>query len=204
MLRHAPSAAPFTTRFTQTNLVSDVPGLAATTDPNLANPWGMTLGLNSGLWISNNHSGNATTYDGAGQPLPSPGSQLIVSIPSPSGGTSAPTGVATNDTAGFVISSGANSAPSRELFATEDGTIAGWNAAVDPTNAIIAVDNSAKGAKYKGLAIGFNEAGAFLFATNFRAGRVDVFDANFHEVRGDGRFRDPQIPRGYAPFGIAA
>jgi aldose sugar dehydrogenase len=190
--------------FTQTNLVSDIPGMARITDPKLVNPWGMTLGLNSGLWISDNGSGQATTYDGAGNPIPS-GSPQVVTIPAPGsgGGKSSPTGVATNATAGFVISAAGKSAPSAELFATEDGTIAGWNAAVDPAKAVIAVDNSATGAVYKGLAIGFNNSGAFLFATNFHAGTIDVFDSNFQPVR-KSTFKDPEIPNGYAPFGIAA
>src|SRR5437867_9536980 len=160
MLRQL-SAASVTPTFTQTNLVSDVPGMASITDPNLVNPWGMALGLNSGIWISDNGSGKATTYDGTGQPIPS-GSPVVITIPAPGNGAgkSSPTGVGTNDTSGFVISTGGKSAPSTELFATEDGTIAGWNALVDPTRAVIAVDNSATGAVYKGLAMGFNESGA--------------------------------------------
>jgi uncharacterized protein (TIGR03118 family) len=190
--------------FTQTNLVSDIPGMAQRTDPNLVNPWGMTLGTNSGLWVADNHADKATTYDGTGQPLP-PGSPLVVTIPGPNGsGTSPPTGVATNATAGFIISSGTQSGRSTELFATEDGTIAGWNADVDATHAIIAADNSASGAVYKGLAIGFNADGAFLFATNFHAGTVDVFDSNFRSVHTPGAFQDPGIPAGFAPFGISA
>src|SRR5207245_8369853 len=100
------------------------------------------------------------------QPIPTT-SPLVVTIPAPGGGTSAPTGVATNATTGFVISSGGKSAPATELFSTENGTIAGWNSDVDPTHAVIAVNNSVSGAVYKGLAIGFNASGAFLFATNF-------------------------------------
>lgn len=194
-----------TPTFTQTNLVSDVAGMAKTTDPNLVNPWGMALGTNSGLWIGNNGTGASTTYDGTGKAIPA-ASPLVVTIPAPGGGrgTSAPTGVATNATTGFVISNGALSAPSTQLFATEDGTIAGWNSTVNPTTALIAVDNSASGAVYKGLAMGFSGSGAFLFATNFRAGTVDVFDSQFHPVRTPGMFQDPQIPAGYAPFGIAA
>jgi uncharacterized protein (TIGR03118 family) len=190
--------------FTQTNLVSDVPGMARTTDPNLVNPWGMTLGLNSGLWVSDNGSGKATTYDSTGQPIPS-GSPTVVTIPAPGGtGSSSPTGVATNGTSGFVISSGGQSAPSTELFATEDGTIAGWNSSVDPTHAVIAVDNSASHAVYKGLAVGFNASGAFLFATNFHAGTVDVFDSSFHPVHIPEAFTDKKIPSSFAPFGISA
>ena len=178
--------------------------MAKRTDPNLVNPWGMALGINSGIWISDNGSGKATTYDGTGQPIPS-GSPQVVTIPAPgNAGKSSPTGVATNATTGFVISAGGKSAPSTELFATEDGTIAGWNGSVDPTKAVIAVDNSATGAVYKGLALGFNESGAFLFATNFHAGTVDVFDSKFQPVRTHGMFRDPHLPAGYAPFGISA
>src|SRR5262249_49398172 len=199
---HIPAVAP---TFTQTNLVSDVPGMAKTMDANLVNPWGMALGLNSGIWVSNNKSGKATTYDGTGQSIPS-GSPQIVTIPAPgaSGSASSPTGVATNATSGFVISTGAASAPSAELFATEDGTIAGWNASVDPARAVIAVDNSAAGAVYKGLALGFNESGAFLFATNFATGTVDVFDSKFQPVNTRGMFMDRFLPDGYAPFGISA
>jgi aldose sugar dehydrogenase len=200
LLRSATDAAAPT--FTQTNLVSDVSGMAKSTNPNLVNPWGMALGLNSGIWVSGNGSGKAAAYDGRGQALQSG----LVTIPSPgnSGGTSSPTGLATNDTMGFAISGGGKSAPSAELFATEDGTIAGWNTNVDPNQAVIAVDNSASGAVYKGLALGFNESGAFLFATNFHAGTVDVFDSTFQPVHTPGSFMDPQIPAGYAPFGISS
>src|SRR5262249_26393881 len=149
------SQSSTTTTFIQTNLVSDVPGFARTTDSNLVNPWGMTLGTNSGLWVSDNGSGKATVYDGNGNPIPS-GSPLIVSIPARGGGLGAPTGVATNATSGFVIAANGKSAPATELFSTENGTIAGWNSGVDPTHAVITVDNSASGAVYKGLAIGFN------------------------------------------------
>jgi len=176
--------------------------MGKTTDPSLVNPWGMALGLNSAIWISANGAGMAASYDGKGQ-LVSPN---FVTIPTPgkSGGKSSPTGVATNGTDGFVITAGGTSAPSTELFSTEDGTIAAWNSTVNPTTAVIAIDNSAKGAVYKGLAIGFNESGALLFATNFSAGTVDVFDSKFQPVHKGDMFKDPQLPKGYAPFGIAA
>ena len=196
----AASAAP---TFTQTNLVSDIAGMAKITDPNLVNPWGMALGLNSGIWVSDNGSGKVTTYDGTGQPLPA-GSPLVVTIPGPDGGMTSPTGVATNATNGFLISEGGKAAASSEIFATENGTIDGWNANVDPTQAVVAVNKSPGGAVYKGLAIGFNESGAFLFATNFHASTIDVYDSNFRPVRLHGGFRDPHLPAGYAPFGIAA
>jgi uncharacterized protein (TIGR03118 family) len=105
--------------------------------------------------------------------------------------------------------------PAAFIFATEDGTISAWAGGLNPANnAVIAVDNSsspsaASGAVYKGLVFGVNENGAFLFATNFRSGRIDVFGPSggtnglFTPATTDGGFTDPDIPAGYAPFGIA-
>src|SRR5438128_746792 len=76
--------------FTETNLVSDVAGMAQITDPRLVNPWGLALGTNSGIWIAENGNGSAETFDATGQALPS-GSSLLVTIPAPGGtGTGAP------------------------------------------------------------------------------------------------------------------
>jgi uncharacterized protein (TIGR03118 family) len=197
--------------YVQTNLVSDVPGLAAHTDPNLKNPWGTSVGPGSPIWVSDNAAGVSTLYDGAGNPQPGPKDQLVVAIPAPPsagpGAVGAPDGTVFNPTAdGFVVSKAGVSGPSRFLFATEDGTIAGWNPNVDRTHAVIAVDRSAVtdtvgdvGAVYKGLALVTTPAGKFLYATNFRFGTVEVFDSKFNLVK---TFTDPDVPAGFAPFGI--
>jgi uncharacterized protein (TIGR03118 family) len=198
--------------YQQTNLVSDIPGLALHTDPNLRNSWGTSTGPGLPIWVSDNATGAATLYDGQGNPQPGPGNrQLVVSIPAPPsagpGAVGAPDGTVFNPTPdGFVVSKNSASAPARFLFATEDGTIAGWNPAVDPTHAVIAVDRSTvtdqagdHGAVYKGLALVSTPAGKFLYATNFRFGTVEVFDTNFHLVNS---FTDPTVPAGFAPFGI--
>lgn len=191
--------------YQQTNLVSDLPGVANVTDPNLVNPWGIVHGPTTPFWISDNGMGVSTLYNGAGAPFPL-GSPLIVTIPpphdSPAGTIATPTGVVFNGTSGFVVSNGTVSGAALFIFATEDGTISGWNRNVDLTHAIREVDNS-PGAVYKGLAMGSNSAGSFLYATNFRAGTVDVFDSQFHQVSLSGSFTDPNLPPGYAPFGIA-
>ena len=186
------------------NLVSNVAGMAPVRDANLVNPWGMALGLNSGLFVANNRSGKATTYDGKGQAIPANAPQVVIIPAASGGGNASPTGLVTNGSNGFVITSGAISAPSTEIFATEEGTIAGWNSTVDAGRAVIMVNNAATGAVYKGLALSFNGSGAFLYATNFHAGTVDVFDSKFQPVTTSGGFKDPKIPAGYAPFGIAA
>jgi uncharacterized protein (TIGR03118 family) len=195
--------------YVQTNLVSDIAGLAAHTDPNLKNPWGTSVGPGSPIWVSDNHAGVTTLYDGAGN-----AQSLVVAIPAPpsagAGAVGAPTGQAFNtfdpSSPDFVISQDGKSGPAFFLFATEDGTIAGWNPNVNRTHAVIAVDRSTAtdsagdvGANYKGLALATTPNGKFIYATSFRFGTVDVFDNHFSLVNS---FTDPTIPAGFAPFGI--
>jgi len=197
--------------FLQTNLVSDIAGMAQLTDPNLKNPWGLSSSPTSPLWVSDNNAGVTTVYKGDGSPFDfAPNMPLIVNIPAPGGGPGgAATGTVFNPTTDFAVTENGVSGPSRFIFATEDGTIVGWNPAVEFPNAVIAVDHSAVtdsagdvGAVYKGLTNGSVGNDNFLYATNFRFGTVDVFDAQFHQVTWSGAFTDDQIPSGYAPFGI--
>jgi uncharacterized protein (TIGR03118 family) len=182
--------------FLEHDLVSDIPGRADHLDPNLANPWGISFSPTSPFWISDNHTGLSTLYDGAGVPR-----SLVVTIPPPAGGSppAAPTGTVFNGGSGFQVSPGL---PARFLFATEDGTISGWNPAAAATTAILKVDNSPASAIYKGLAIGNNGSGDFLYAANFHAGTIDVFDTTFATASLPGSFTDPTLPSGFAPFNI--
>jgi uncharacterized protein (TIGR03118 family) len=184
--------------YRQTNLVSDLQGVAKFTDPNLVNPWGIAFGPHTPLWVADNGTGVATTYKGDGTPQP-----LVVTIPPPTGQTSpaAPTGIVFNNTNSFVVSENGKSGPAVFIFATEDGTISGWNPNVDQTNAILEVDNSntTTGPVYKGLASGKDQGQDLLFATNFRFGQVDVFNSQFELVKS---FTDHDVPSGFAPFGI--
>src|SRR5437879_5484073 len=128
--------------YAQHNLVSDVPGLADHTDPNLLNPWGIAFSAASPFWISDNHSGLSTLYNGSGTPQ-----TLVVTIPPPAGGTppAAPTGIVfNNNTNNFIV---ASNAAARFIFATEDGTISAW---ASGANAVLKFDNSALSAIYKG------------------------------------------------------
>jgi uncharacterized protein (TIGR03118 family) len=194
--------------YLRTNLVSDIPGVANFADPNLVNPWGIVNADGTGpMWISDNGTGVSTLYNGAGAAL-----ALVVTIPtppnSPAGAVAAPTGVVFNSTTSFVVSAGGKSGPSRFIFATEDGTISGWNPTVDGTHAVLTVNNSGPGASagrtrlgavYKGLAIGNNGSGDFIYATNFRDSVVEMYNAQFQLVKS---FTDSGIPSGFAPFGI--
>jgi hypothetical protein len=56
--------------YTQHNLVSDLPGVAPTTDANLVNPWGIVFPPKGPFWISDNNAGVSTLYDGNGNPFP--------------------------------------------------------------------------------------------------------------------------------------
>jgi uncharacterized protein (TIGR03118 family) len=203
--------------YLQTNLVSDVPGLAPAnpTDPSLLNPWGLAYGPKSPFWVSDNNAGASTLYTGTGFKIPlTMNPSEGVNIPSPGGNPTggAPTGIVFNGGPGFVVSETVNgttkSGSARFIWATEDGTIVGWAPNVDFNNGIMAVDNSANptaanGAVYKGLTIATDSAGdRLIYASNFRAGTVDVFDSNFNPVTLPGGFNDPHIPDGYAPFGI--
>jgi uncharacterized protein (TIGR03118 family) len=188
--------------FVATNLVSDIPGLAPHTDPAVVNPWGFTESPRGDFLLSDNGTGTAALFAADGTPL---GAPIVIPPPagSPPGTTAAPTGQVANATPGFVISEGGRSAPAANLFSTEDGTIAGFNSAVDPSKAIIGADQSASGAVYKGLAMGSAGGANYLYATDFHNGTVDVFDTNFalHTFSAN-QFTDPNPPAGFAPFGV--
>src|SRR5215469_14324817 len=186
--------------YVQTNLVSDLPNIAKYQDKNLVNSWGLVHSPTSPWWVADNGTGVSTLYNGNGTPFPV-GSPLVVTIPppagSPPGTTAAPTGIVFNSVNvtnpdDFVVSAGGKSGPSLFMFATEDGTISGWNLNVDLTHAILVVDRSkvGLGAVYKGLAIGNSRGSDFIYAANFRFGTVEMFDANFNVVR---CFTDKQL-----------
>ena len=182
-----PAFADDLNNFTQINLVSDIPGVAAVTDPNLANPWGVSFSPSSPFWVSDNKTGLATLYDGSGAIQ-----GLVVTIPPPAGGAppSAPTGQVFNGNP-------ADFGGSHFIFATEDGTIAAWTSGTSA-----ALEATTPGAVYKGLALGASGNSTFLYATNFNSGNVDVFNSAFAPTTVSGGFKDPNLPAGYAPFNI--
>jgi uncharacterized protein (TIGR03118 family) len=174
--------------FVQHNLVSDIPGMASYTDPQLVNPWGVAFSGKSPFWVSDNGVGLATLYNTFGVKQ-----GLVVSIPPPAGGTSsAPTGQVFNGTSGF--------GGSHFIFSTEDGTISAWSGG---TSATLEVDNSGATSVYKGLAMASSGGANYLYATDFRLGTVSVFDSSFaSHTFSASQFTDPSLPAGYAPFGI--
>jgi len=161
------------TAFTQTNLVSNRADQGAgVIDPSLQNPWGISASSTSPMWVSDNGAGVTTLYRGDGSKVP-----LTVVIPPGAGSGEAqgtPTGTVFNGNM-------AEFRGDRFLFATEDGTLAGWQPAFGGV-ARTEVDNSlpAPGAVYKGLALGSTTTGDRLYAANFRGGAIDVFDSSYN------------------------
>jgi uncharacterized protein (TIGR03118 family) len=179
--------------YVQMNLVSNTTN-APQTDPRLINAWGIVAGPDN-VWVNDNETGLSTAYNPHGRPSP-----FAISIPAPGGGPAAPTGLVFNDTDQFVITSGYRHGPSTFLMATEDGAITAWSQHWSGSNAVIVADNSASGAIYKGLAIVRDTNGVpLLFAANFHAGVVDVFDGHFGYLSS---FTDSNLPPNFAPFNV--
>ena len=209
-----------------TSLVSNLAGHAKVQDPVLQNAWGVAFTASgSPFWVNDNATGCSTLYTGSGTKVP-----LQVAIPLPGNivpatachpvdpksppavTPAAPTGIVWNPSPAFLVPG--TKIPALFIFATEDGTLSAWAQGLTPLDhAVLAADNSMNptpndGAVYKALTFGLNAHGAFLFATNFRAATVDVFGPTgssglFTAATTDGGFLDPDLPAGYAPFGIA-
>ena len=186
-------------RYAVHNLVSDGFLPADHVDSHLVNAWGIAASSTSPWWVANNGDTPPTSTldngDGVAQFPPTP---LVVNVP---GG---PTGVVFNGGSSFSVTDGTNSGPARFIFATEAGIIRGWNPGVPPPplSTQTEVGATVAGAIYKGLAIASTPAGDRLYATNFHAGTVDVFDGGWTKLTIAGAFVDPKLPDGYAPFGI--
>ena len=194
-LSAAPGPPP-SDRYTVTPLVSDITGMAPTTDLNLVNSWGLARSATSPWWVADNGVDRTTIYNGAGA-LQSIGGNPFQGV------AGAPTGVVFSGIAGqFQVGTTASPTTlgtSNFIFDGEDGSILAWRGG--STAALVTVPSS-DNAVFKGLAISNGSAGPRLYATDFHNGRVDVFDGSWHMVNDPGAFADPNLPSGYAPFGI--
>jgi len=194
--------APVSTQsgFQQTNLVSDIAGNAAHTDPFLLNPWGVAFEPGQSFWIVDNDRGSVKVFDSSGNPDRPVG----VGILPVSGSTdpSRPTSIVFNPVAqDFLV----RDTPAQFLFAGEDGSISTWSTINGdfPSNALLAVDDSPSGAVYKGLTIVTPQCcREYLAAANFHAGFIATYDVSFNLLATLGSFKDSNLPVGYAPFNI--
>ena len=196
-MRNTSTLAEVDSHYRAVLLVSDGYIGTKAVDPNLQNVWGLVASATSPWWIANNGTGTSSLYDGQGRNsvgLP------FINVPSEAGGPGSPTGIVFSGR-GFVVSAKGKSGPARFIFASEDGVISGWNPATDFRNAIAVAHGANRAAVYKGLAIATTPKGDRLFATDFSNATIDVFDDKFAWLHGTG-FADPEIPPGFAPFGI--
>ncbi len=191
--------APPIQHYTLTDLTSNLNSLAPTMDPNLVNPWGLSRSSGNAWWVSDNGKGVSTLYNGTGNIEP-----LVVPIPAADrSNTGSPTGTMFNgDPNSFQV------APSKGaifLFVTEDGTISGWNPGVS-SSAVIKVNTHGKSV-FKGATIATVETSEgpkpYIFAADFRRGRVAVYDDEFRSVRiSEDAFDDDHLPKEYVPFNV--
>ena len=186
--------------YLQTNLVSDIPGLATITDPQLVNPWGMSRSPTSPFWTSNQGMNSATLYAVTGSTTVSQvlavNANGFVGIPTTAAGPQGPTGQVNNtNTASFQLTPGIPGTSARFIFADLNGTISGWAGGLTST-----VQVTTPGAVYTGLAI--NTAGTRLYAADSAGGHVNVFDSSFSPVTLPGAFLDPNLPAGFVPFNV--
>jgi uncharacterized protein (TIGR03118 family) len=180
--------------FLQTNLVSDVPGLAEVTDSNLKNPWGVSKSATSPFWVSDQGASVSTLYSVTANGVSKV--PLTVTIPKTAAGPQGLTGQV-NNTTSFLL----NGRPAAFIFANLKGTISAWNGGTAAT-----IEATVPGAVYTGLAIATNGSGnSFLYAADGAQNRVDVFNGSFAPVSlGAGAFQDPLLPSDLSlvPFGI--
>lgn len=197
--------------YRQTNLISDIPGLASVLDPLLVNPWGITATASSPFWIANNGTSTTQLIRGdvpSGSIVVLNGSPQTVTIP---GGL--PTGTVANPVpTEFVLPGACASAPcgANFLFASITGNIVGWdpNAPVaGSTTGVVAANHP--GHVYTGLAYGNNGVGNFIYAADFANGAIDVYNSAFAlQAPASFPFADPTIPttigNTFHPYNIQA
>ena len=185
-------AAPaFADPFVQTNLVSNIPGLATITDPQLVNPWGFSHSATSPFWISNQGSNDSTLYAVTGATTvtktninPPDG---FVLVPQIAGGPNGPTGQVNNTNASsFLVGNGGNGTRASFIFADLNGSISAWNGGATAFN-----QQTVQGAVFTGLTI--NTAQTQLYAANSAGtGGIQVFNSAFAPISlGAGAFATP-------------
>jgi uncharacterized protein (TIGR03118 family) len=187
--------------YTQTNLVSNVPGLALTVDDDLLRPWGMAASANSPFRVAENGKGKFKSYSASGAQQDPRG---IIAVPTGTTLPASPTGVAANTTGLFKPSD--SPLPSPFLFATRQGTISAEYADANGdirTTTILVINRSSQGAEYTGLALLAPDCCApFLAVADFHRGFIDTFTSFFDPLGIPGAFTDPNLPSGYSPWNV--
>jgi uncharacterized protein (TIGR03118 family) len=195
----AANATGQTIGYRQTNLASSLPSVANNVTPNLGNPWGMAFLSDQPFFIADNQAGRVTALDATGLGAV-PGSFII---PNAAGtGFDTPTGIVADQNSSF----GGPSLIKPFILVAGEGTVFTWglDAPGDlPPQATLVIDNSTRGAVYEAVAIlNSSLTPPALAVTDFHGGFIDTFLPGFVPVALPGSFTDPNLPAGFAPFGI--
>jgi uncharacterized protein (TIGR03118 family) len=185
------------TTYLATDLVSDQPGVAPVTDPNLINAWGIAVNPTGAFWVSSNGADMSTLYTGdvAGSEFEK--NMLEVAIP---GGE--PTGQVFNNTMSDFVIPG-TSAKAFFIFASESGMVTAWSPFAPPVTTAKAAFTTTDDAIYTGIALGNSSIGNVLYLADFHNAEIDVLNSSFTEVSLAGTFTDPTLPDDFAPFNVA-
>jgi len=193
--------------YQQTNLVSNISGMAQLTDPNLQGAWGFSFSGGSPFWVSNQASDTSTLYSvnpTTNQPSIVP---LVVGIPNqggapPNGSANGPTGQVSTGAPGITTGSmdfQVNGSKANFIFANMDGSISAWKGGLSQS----VIETSVTGASFTGLAIGNTSGGAAqIYAADQNSGNIVVFNSHWQMT---GTFTDPNFgtfPTGYAAFNV--
>jgi uncharacterized protein (TIGR03118 family) len=201
-------------QYTRTDLVTNSGAGGTVNDSHLVNAWGLVSTGTSPYWVSDNATGLSTLYaiSNTNGVVAATTLGLVVTVPSVTGGQGTPTGIVAPETPSTVTAFAVTNTETHVtkssifIFATQDGTIRGWNPLVGGTNATLAADRSSAGATYTGLALANINGQPFLYAADDGPNRrIDVFDSNFklaNEQLAPDAFVDPKIPHKFAPYGI--
>ena len=181
--------------------MSDIPGLATITDPELKNSWGMSESATSPIWVSNQGTDSSTLYSitkivNVTKVNINPPSGFVA-IPTTSTGPQGPTGQVSNSNASSFLVSGGDGKAAHFIFANLNGSISAWDGGTASH-----IQATTAGAVYTGLAI--NSAQTRLYAANDAgSGSINVFDNSFTPVNlGASAFVDPNLPAGLVPFNV--
>ncbi|HZU35033.1 MAG TPA: TIGR03118 family protein [Gemmataceae bacterium] len=177
--------------FVQTNLVSNIVGLAQNHDGLLRNPWGLTYGPGGPFWVSDNANGWSTLYTGTGSVVP-----FNITVPGQ------PTGTVFNTAgSGFNVTQNGVTGPAGFIFDSLDGTISAWSHVFPNNSAVVAMTEP--GASFTGLTMDTDSIGRnLLYAADLATGKIDVFNSSFSSTTVPGGFVDPHIPANFHPFNV--
>jgi len=198
-------AVSFAAPYRQTNLVSNLPGVALVEDKFLSEPRGIALSATSPFWVVDNNTDRANLYQGdvSGSPLVSNSALPSVAMLNPTLQPMPllPTGVVANTTSDFLIQQPTPNppTPAQFIFSTRNGAINAWGPALGSSAVVV---QFVPGHSYTGLALGNNATGNLLFAVDFANGEIDVFDKNFNQTSVSGNFTDASIPTNFHPFNV--